>query len=179
MARTFTQRRTLALALAVLASGCATVPELPPSSKSSLLGKKAPTFHRQTVSGEPFVSEALVGKVVVYEFFAKWCVPCQRRLPIAQQVSEEFPEAQFVGISLDEKPQAAAHQIARYRLRFPVIHDVGLSLSGRFRVRELPAAMVVGRDGKVLWFGGPEQEDEDLRQAVHAALHLRTAAPKN
>ena len=159
--------------------GCAAAPELPPSSKSSLLGKPVPAFRRQTISGEPFASDALGGRVVVYEFFAKWCVPCQRRLPEAQKLSADFPEVQFVGISLDERPQAASQQVARYRLRFPVIHDVGLSLSARFRVRELPAAIVVGGDGKVLWFGGPAQEDEDLRQAVQAALHLRTRQSTN
>lgn len=134
-----------------------------------------PAFRRQTIGGAPFASDVHLGRVVVYEFFAKWCVPCQRRLPNAQKLADEFPAVQVVGISLDERPRSVQQQIARYKLRFPVIHDVGLALSARFRVRELPAAVVVGADGRILWVGGPAQEDEALRQAVQAALHLRTS----
>ena len=39
-------------------------------------------------------------------------------------------------------------------------------LSGRFRVRDLPATFVVSPEGKVRWVGGPDQNEDDLSRVV-------------
>lgn len=153
----------------VFVLACATAPaELPTSSPSRLVGRPVPAFHRPTVQGGNFSTDDTAGHVVVVEFFARYCQPCQQRLPAAERLREELPDVRVVGVSLDETPGAALEQVRRYHLGFPVIHDAGLVLAGRFRVNELPYALVVGPDGRVLWAGGPGQPPEALRQAAVA-----------
>jgi peroxiredoxin len=162
--------------LGALALGCASTPAAWPSAHSPLLGKDAPRFRRPLVQGGWYDVEATAGKVVVYEFFAKYCVPCQKRLPAANALVDALPEAVVVGISLDEHEGFAREQISRYRLRFPVVHDSGTVLAGRFRVQALPAAVVVGHDGKVAWVGGPAHPEQALRAAALDAEKVRQNA---
>jgi peroxiredoxin len=170
------QRVRAVACVGLFALACATAPAgMPASSPSRLVGQPVPSFRRPTVQGGHFSTEGATGQVLVVEFFARYCRPCQQRLPAAERLRQENPEVRVVGISLDETPDAALEQVRRYGLGFPVIHDQGLVLAGRFRVNELPHAFVVGRDGRVLWAGGPGQPDQALRQAVRAVRQGATA----
>lgn len=133
------------------------------------MGRPAPEFRRPTVQGAALDTRQLQGRVWAVEFFAEFCAPCQRRLPFAERLREELPDVAFVGISVDESYVEALSQVRRHGLQFPVVHDEQNILAGRFRVTELPASIVVGKDGRIAWVGGPEQPEQALRQAVLAA----------
>lgn len=143
---------------------------MPPSSPSPLVGEAAPSLARPTVQGAQLPPGWFAGKVVAVDFFAAYCAPCMRRLPRTARLGRLSPELVVVGVSLDETADAAATLVARYRLDFPVVHDSGHLLAGRFRVRDLPAAFVIDRAGRVVWAGGPEQPEAVWEQAVRAAL---------
>ena len=63
-------------------------------------------------------------------------------------------------------------QVSRHRLTFPVVHDAGNVLAGRFRVTDLPATFVIDGAGRIAWVSGPGQSEEALDRAV-AALAAR------
>jgi len=139
---------------------------MPPSAPSVLSGKPLPSFSRRTLTGETLDTKALAGKVVVVKFFADYCAPCKKTLPAAQALAAQHPDVAFVGISEDEHASTAAEVARRYSLSFPVIHDSGQVLSGRFRVNEMPATFVADRSGVVRWVGGEQQSEEALGDAV-------------
>jgi cytochrome c biogenesis protein CcmG/thiol:disulfide interchange protein DsbE len=143
----------------------------PPSSPSPVLGQAVPAFRRPTLEGTPFDTAALGGRVLVVDFFAAYCRPCQRTLPALEALHRERPDVTFVGVSLDETPEDAARMVNRHRLTFPVIHDRGHVLAGRFRVTELPTAFVVDGSGRIIWTAGPAQPEDALPRAVTAAAH--------
>ena len=153
----------------LILAGCVTAGPPPPSTPHPLLGQPAPEFRRASVQGG--IVQAETGHVVVLEFFARWCVPCQKRLPAVEKLRADLSGVRFVGISLDERMEDALAQTRAYHLGFPVILDVGRVLSGRYRVTELPAVIVVGKDGRIAWFGGPEQPEDALRRAAITAEH--------
>lgn len=101
-----------------------------------------------------------------FKFFAKYCEPCQRTLPALERLHRENPDVVIVGVAEDESEDDARWMANRFGLTFPVIHDRGNVLSGRFRVTEMPIAFVAGQGGTVQWVGGPEQSEERLREAV-------------
>jgi thiol-disulfide isomerase/thioredoxin len=163
----------VALALSVVGGGCAhpaAPATTPPSSPSRLLGAPAPAFRRPTLQGASFDTEATSGRVVVVDFFAEYCGPCRRALPALEALHRRRPELSIVGVSLDPDGAAASRLVARYRLTFPVVHDPGSVLAGRFRVTELPASFVIGRGGSVVWAGGGDQPEGALAMAAEAAL---------
>jgi thiol-disulfide isomerase/thioredoxin len=104
--------------------------------------------------------------VVVVEFFAKYCEPCQRTLPAAQQLHASRDDLLVIGVAEDEHPADVQEMIHRYGLTFPVVHDRANVLAGRFRVRELPVTFVADRTGTIRWVGSPDQGERDLERAV-------------
>lgn len=162
--------RVTCAVVAVLLCGCAasTARSSPPSSRSALLDRPVPELRRATVQGGSVSSEALHGRVWVIEFFAAWCKPCVPRLAAAQRLRVEFPDVPIVGISLDDSLADAVELVRRHRLQFPVVHDEDTALTGRFRVTDLPTVIVIARDGRVAWVGGPEQDEQNLRLVVRA-----------
>mgnify|MGYP003875041901 CR=1 FL=1 len=161
--------RCLALALSLGLVACAAKGPPPPSSPSPLAGAQAPQFSRDTLDGRNVDTEALAGKVWVVKFFAEYCEPCKRTLPEAQRLHERYDDVAFIGVSEDERQDAAVSLIRTYGLTFPVVLDRGNVLSGRFRVSELPITFVVDATGTVRWVGGPEQDDNALERAIRAA----------
>ena len=115
----------------------------PPSSPSRLLGEPLPTFRRPTLQGATFDTAASAGQVIVVDFFAAYCKPCQRTLPALEALHRKQPGLTIVGVSLDDTPDNAWKSVRRHRLTFPVVHDAGNVLAGRLRVTELPISFVV------------------------------------
>jgi peroxiredoxin len=155
---------------ALIALGCAaqSASEPPASAPSTLSGKRLPDFKRPALDGARVDTEKLRGRIVVVKFFADYCVPCKKTLPAAEALHRERPEVAFVGISEDEDRGHAEAIAQRYALSFPVIHDQGQVLSGRFRVTEMPATFVADTNGTVRWVGGAEQDEDALRRALDA-----------
>ncbi len=157
--------RALLMLAATFALGCGPA-VLPPSAPSKLLGKPLPRFKMRTVQGAKFSTKKPVGKVVVVKFFAKYCKPCKKTLPAAQQLHASHGDVAVLGVSLDEYRTDVDALIRSYGLTFPIIHDRAFRLKGRFRISELPATFVADASGKIRWVGGPAQSTADLANAV-------------
>jgi thiol-disulfide isomerase/thioredoxin len=167
--------RVAALALLLVPAACGGHASYPPSAQHPLLAKPLPEIrHRQTLDGQPLDAAQLQGKPVLVKFFADYCQPCKETLPAAERVHQSYPDVTFLGIDEDESSETASAVTQRFGLTFPVVHDQGNILSGRFRVSTMPMTFVADASGTVRWVGGEGQTEYDLRRAVQAA---RAAAP--
>lgn len=148
---------------------------MPPSFAQSSLSpagaetKPLPDFQRRTLEGQSLDTKSLRGKVVVVKFFAKYCEPCKQTLPWVERFAEGHPGVAIIGIAEDEHESDVRDVVAEYRLSFPVVHDSGNILSGRYRVSDLPVTFVADGQGKIRWVGGPGQTEEQLEAAVSAS----------
>ncbi|WP_159232832.1 protein disulfide oxidoreductase [Mycolicibacterium vanbaalenii] len=107
-------------------------------------------FTAKTVGGQEFSGQSLVGKPVVFWFWAPWCPTCQREAPDVASVARATPEATFVGVAaLDQEP-AMQRFIDEYGIGFfPNIADLDGALWQRFGVTTQPAFAFVTADGSV------------------------------
>jgi len=133
-----------------------------------MLDAELPSFKRPTLQGGTFDSSSATGHLLVIDFFAAYCRPCQRKLPELEALHRRQPGVAIVGVSLDETSDVARKSVARHRLTFPVVHDAGNVLAGRLRVTELPISFVVDGQGRIRWVGGPDQPDDALARVVAA-----------
>jgi peroxiredoxin len=131
-----------------------------------MAGKPLPTFRRTTLDGGSIDTKTLKGRVVVVKFFAEYCAPCQKTLPAAEQLHKSHPDVVLLGVSEDERASTAQEIVSRYQLSFPVVHDAGQVLAGRFRVTEMPATFVAGKDGTIRWVGDADQDEDALERAL-------------
>lgn len=46
-------------------------------------------------------------KLVVVDFYASWCTPCQRIVPDLQEIQDQFPDVTFFKVDIDENIEAA------------------------------------------------------------------------
>lgn len=161
--------RALALAAVI---GCRPA-DMPPSAPSSLLGEGAPQFSRRSLGGEVVDLAALRGKVVVLEFFARYCKPCWKHLPRVQRWAERNPDVAVVGLGADEFASDTQAMVTALGVRFPVVHDAGLGLAARFRVEKIPTTIVVDREGRVRWRSFPGDGVGEVDRAVEAVRRAR------
>jgi len=63
---------------------------------------RAAQFTLVDEAGHPLSSESLRGRFVMFDFWATWCPPCIRALPAMRQLSQLFPENQFLLIGVNE-----------------------------------------------------------------------------
>ncbi|WP_235914871.1 TlpA family protein disulfide reductase [Pelistega ratti] len=55
----------------------------------------------ENTKGEKGTMAPFKGKPVLVNFWATWCAPCVREMPLLDQVSKQYPNVPFVGIALD------------------------------------------------------------------------------
>lgn len=156
------------LALPVVLGGCGGATQVR-SAQSPLLGKTVPDFERKAIDGREVDTRAHRGEVVVVKFFAKHCKPCKRTLPEAQALHAALPDVMFIGVAEDEFAADTQELVGIHGLTFPVVHDVGNALAGRFRVTDMPVAFVVDASGTVRWVGTGNSGQSDLEAAIEAA----------
>jgi len=133
-----------------------------------MLEKELPEFQRRTMAGNE-LSTKDAGVVVVVKFFAKYCEPCKKTLPEAQRLHSEQPDVLFIGIAEDEFQADVQEMIDTYALSFPVVHDRGNILAGRFRVQELPITFVTDTSGRIRWVGDGATSESGLEAAIYWA----------
>ena len=165
--------RSFAGAVLALVAGCGAT--MPPSYASSPLApvgaeaKPLPQIKRRAIDGASFDTAATRGRVTVVKFFASYCAPCKATLPWFEAFAKSHPEVAVVGIDEDERESDVRDLVSAFQLTFPVIHDTGNALSGRFRVSDMPVTFVADREGRVRWVGGPGQTEDELESAVSAS----------
>ena len=142
---------------------------LPPSAPSALLAQALPGFKRPTLAGSMIDTAASRGQVVVVKFFARYCEPCKRTFPVAEELHQKPPEVVVVGVAEDERAPDMSEVVDTYHLSFPIVNDVSNVLSRRYRVSDMPATFVADAAGKIVWVGGPENTETGVASAIEAA----------
>ncbi|UCE46874.1 MAG: TlpA family protein disulfide reductase [Phycisphaerales bacterium] len=123
------------------------------------------------------------GRVVLLEFWATWCGPCQPAMKKLNKLVNESPDwagrVVIIPLSVDKTPElAAAHAADRgwtaLRHFWSRRVDEGQSQAEQaFVVRGIPTAVLLGPDGRIVWRGHPIAKYSggiDLRDRIKAVL---------
>lgn len=153
-------------------------PQAPPLLAN---GATAPDFAVQDVNGKTIHLADFAGKVVVIDYWATWCGPCQMALPGTDKVAKEYQAKGVVFLpvcSWDDKsaftPWVNDHKTWSMTFYFDPAARGTNSIAGTlYKVSGIPTQFVIGKDGKVAWstvgYGGPDGE-KDLTAAIDKAI---------
>ena len=114
------------------------------------------------------------GKIVVLNFWASWCKPCEQEAAELQQAWEEYEptgEVIFLGIDyVDTEPDARVY-LKKFGITYPNGPDLATSISQYFRIKGVPETYFVGRDGVLHYVQvGPFSSIEQIRNIVDPML---------
>ncbi len=119
----------------------------------------APSFAMPIVAGEGArdgdrVSlEEQRGRVVLLDFWASWCAPCQESIPILNRIEAEYgAEVTLLGVNVEAGLTPTQIQAAHrdFGADFPSLHDEDGSLAAAYGVAGLPTLIVIDWEGRVV-----------------------------
>jgi peroxiredoxin len=129
-------------------------------------GSVAPAFTLPSVpAGEPTSLEELRGQVVLLNFWATWCKPCEEEMPAMQRLHDALaPEGlALIAVSTDEGREEVEAFARQHALRFSILWDGDRSVSEAYQAYRFPETLLIGRDGVVVErYIGPREWDSPL-----------------
>jgi thiol-disulfide isomerase/thioredoxin len=130
-------------------------------------GTPAPALRLPGLDGGTVDLAAYRGRPVVVNFWASWCEPCKRELPLLAEAAGQGPTAPAViGVVVRDDPAAARAMAARHGARWPMALDTDERVAGAWRVALLPQTFFVRADGTI----ASQQPGELTADALRAQL---------
>jgi peroxiredoxin len=134
----------------------------------------APAFTLATLGGAPSGLSAYKGQVVMVNFWATWCGPCQQEMPLLDQMYKKYKPAGFtlIGVNVDKEAPPVKELLARKPVSFPVLLDPANQVSKAYHVDEMPSSVIIDRKGQIRYLHrgykpGDENDYQDrIRQLI-------------
>lgn len=128
------------------------------------------------------------GKVVYLDFWASWCGPCRKSLPLYESLYQEMARqaengqaenAQFtiVAINLDEEEEDAVGFLEKHPVTYPVLLDPAGATAMDWQVKVMPSSFLLDRSGVVVkeYAGFEQSHIEEIRHDIQAQLEIRNS----
>jgi cytochrome c biogenesis protein CcmG/thiol:disulfide interchange protein DsbE len=111
------------------------------------------------------------GKVVVLNFWASWCEPCEVEAPLLQRAQARLAQhdGTVLGVTyLDASPDSQSF-VRRYRLTYPNLRDNAGSFAHAYGTDQLPESFIIDRTGHIVAISRGEIGQGFLNRAVALA----------
>lgn len=111
--------------------------------------KQAPAFEVTALDGTRFNLDAMGGRVVLIDFWATWCGPCNEELPHMKKIAKEFAGEPLVilSVSWDDDDAKWRQFIQKNEMTWLQYRDANHSLSRSFGVEAIPHYFTIDSDG--------------------------------
>jgi cytochrome c biogenesis protein CcmG, thiol:disulfide interchange protein DsbE len=138
------------------------------------VGDKIPAITVNAFDGQILSTEEMAGKVIVLNFWASWCKPCEQEaadLESAYQYFKNDGQVVFLGLAwTDTEPNSLVY-LRKFGITYPNGPDLRTSVSQMFRIRGVPETYIIGPDGRLAAVQiGPFASTEEIISAVQKVI---------
>jgi len=120
----------------------------------------------------------LRGKVVVLNFWASWCPPCQEEAPLFNQIQDTYRRrgVAVVGIDSQDFANDARAFARRLHVDYTLVRDPSNDVTNRWGVTSgFPVTFVIDRSGAVQKMFSTQVDGQMLQSALRPLLRTRSA----
>ena len=134
----------------------------------------AAAFRLKSRTGGEVSLNSLKGKVVLINFWATWCGPCRKEMPLLELIQKKYAPLGFtmLGVNVEEDTRLMDTFLKDVPVTFPVLLDPANGVSKLYNVSAMPSTVIVDRKGNVRFIHqgykpGDESKYQDLiRQLI-------------
>jgi len=154
--------------LVFIALGLANAFSAPPED-----GRKAPDFTMELYRDEgTFTLSEHRGHVVVINFWASWCGPCEVEAPDLERAWEEYKlrDVRFVGVDYVDAEKNALEFIDKFGITYSNGPDLRTEISDAYHIRGVPETFIVNAAGDVVFYAARPVTYAELSSEIEKAL---------
>ncbi len=139
------------------------------------VGDDAPAITVTTLAGNQYNLAKMQEKVVLINFFATWCGPCNAEIPhLNQEVYAKIKADDFmmVGIGREHVADSLAQFVEKKNINYPIAPDPNREIYSQFAERYIPRNFVIGKSGKIIYqcVGFDRKDFEKMIDVIKAEL---------
>lgn len=140
------------------------------------VGDKAPLFTCKTIDGKTLDISKLQGKIVMINFFATWCGPCNLELPVLQKnIWDKYksnPAFVLIILGREHTEKEVKDFVAQKKFTMPFAPDPGRMIFKLYASQSIPRNVIIGKDGKIIFqsIGYTEEEFKKMETLLSDKL---------
>lgn len=146
----------------------------------SLINAAGSDFTLTDLNGREWTLSGLKGKVVLLNFWATWCPPCQREMPGFQSLHERMGDdgevivltvasAALEQMGEEESKKAVSEFIKEQNYTFPVLYDPTGEVWAVYQQEGIPANYIIDKQGNVRFLmAGAFSSEDEMNAALEA-----------
>ena len=121
------------------------------SASALNMGQMAPDFTLKSTQGINLNLAEQRGQIIVINFWASWCGPCRKEMPILQSFHNKYKDLGVAvwGVNVEQNNQEGRDFLSDLKLNFPIFFDSSNTVSANYQVEAMPTTVIVDRSGKV------------------------------
>lgn len=115
------------------------------------------------------------GKLTLVDFWASWCGPCRREIPVIRSLYERHhDDLNVVGVAVWDEPDATLRAIDELQIPWPCIIDAQRIPTDIYGISGIPCILVIDADGTIV---SRDLQGKALTAAVDSLVRLRHNPP--
>jgi peroxiredoxin len=124
----------------------------------------APDIELVDLSGNTVRLQDLRGQAVVVNYWATWCGPCVREMPMFQKYQEQYPDTLvMIGVDQEEPADEVKTFLQDFDLSYMILLDEKAEASKAYQVMVLPTTFFIDQDGILRFRHVGYLEEEQFR----------------